>query len=299
LTFSTLVFLSLTWIGSSCSKSTLNPPDFEGNTAHPVKPRFPDSLSSQYGFPIPAEADVFTIGDMLVIELPAGFEYLGINSSNLPMRIARLGVRCICEQGSGGCSPSKTTEPDGTKSYQCIMDSGCSDCKKKETSIASDYSEIDSVVVLGLLNHEAGFTFLTHLPNPSDSGEPSSVYSSIRNAEIIHGNAFSELLETDEFNEFLEGIEEWASTPGFPEAEKVKYMFNMLGNLCTVELPEGVEFQVGDTTYIPLIFGGPTKDVTCVCHEGTGCQYKKKNIPLVVKIEYCEAGNCKDCEVKD
>lgn len=58
---------------------------------------------------------------------------------------------------------------------------------------------------------------------------------------------------------------------------------------------KGFEIEIGDKVYKPITFGGnpsaPTNSVSCLCHEGKGCKYVKKQIHFGPKFEFCEAKN--------
>ena len=255
-----------------------------------------DKLCST-GHVIPEGSNTYIKDGELIIELPQGYEYVGYTDSGILISTGVLGVRCKCTKGSD-CTPAKHTE--GKKiEYNCIMGEKCKSCDKIETSKSAKYPDVEFEVA-GLVNYNVGVTFITdEIVNQNDS----FVLNSFVNMTAIHGNVFEEIFDLPEFNTSTEGFSTWFQDDNYESSESYdRYYFNIFGNICVATMPKGYEIQYNGVTYRPLIYGGdgvPPAKVDCICHEGKSCEYKKQRIPFKGTFEWCDAEDCKDCELRD
>lgn len=292
------------FVGYSCEKREVNASEILLN-----KIEHRSESNSIIGHIIPSGSNTYYDNTgRLIIELPSGYEYIGLDEQGLTIGGGTVGVSCNCTTGSG-CTANKVTDSNGKVTYTCIIQENCSVCTKSETLISAGGSEL-SIEVVGLVNYNLGATFITDLDQytlDTLNDNTNNINQSFVNISSIHGNVFEEIFELLEFEIFSNSISNWFPENPDPSIIYKKYYFNIFGNLCVTTMPEGFEIQVNDIVITPtqyLSTGGGTEvnDVTCSCNsEGGGtCKYTKKKIPFGSTYEFCSPeGECTGCDLKD
>lgn len=279
---------------SDVDQKELNPENYS------VSDRSLNESSEIMGIEIPPNSNVYYVDSQMIIELPAGYEYVGTTTNGQVIGTGVVGVRCECTDGYG-CTPNKTTDKNGRVEYTCIMQTNCSACTKEETrNINGDREKIE---VVGLVNYNVGIGFLTDIDFDAPSSPLFDVSQYFTHVDDVRSQAFEQLFELEKFSYWANEREDFY-TPSTVHSENEKVWFNIFGNLVVTTVKKGFEIQVGDVTYRPLAVGenpGAVDDgkVTCYCHSGTGCEYFKRKVPFGSTYEFCEAKNCTDCELRD
>jgi len=259
--------------------------------------------NGQKGIPFPEGSTVQkTNVDNFTISLPNGYFYVvkDINSSKSlspqTQLLSALSVTCSCTKGSG-CSPVKYEDD-----YYCVMNSGCQTCSMSTTK--PSISNGSEVVLLGLVNKNVGITLISDQELPKyKKGDLINHENFIKNKEVIHGNAFTELFELSEVKKYFAKLgQDYKENMIKPNS----YAFlNVYGNLMLVPyLSNSVNFEINDVTYEAKSFQAATLElaaakISCICSKGSGCTKKKYSIPFVGTAYYCDAGNCIKCTLND
>ncbi|MDX2306526.1 MAG: hypothetical protein NW226_27195 [Microscillaceae bacterium] len=256
--------------------------------------------SGQEGIPYPEGSSLRMSDGDFEIRLPKGYFFVlqkvksdGETFTNLLFNPS-LGVTCTCSKGSG-CSPVKY---DGQ--YYCVMNSGCTTCTMSTTTPDGvDKSSVSEVLVRGLINKNAGITFISDAKIPAHkNGDLVNLEKLIRHKEVIHGNAFEELFEIAEVKTYFDNITKLYKEKAL-KPNKYAYM-NIYGNLALIPYYlEAHIIEVDGVKYSAKSLKFDSSEVSCSCSKGNGCIKKSVWIPGLGTAHYCEAGSCTSCTLKD
>lgn len=207
------------------------------------------------------------------------------------MRAAGGDITCTCTEGSGGCSPFCGSGPGGTV-CGCALDANCTTCIAEQSQGMHTGSGDPPVLFeeTAIIDLKAGVSFVVTEEERLGLRCASSVL--FDDPEILA--AVQQYMEMHQMHK-VEEARAAKSRADLPDPY-IMAPLNVYGNMVWVPVEKGTSISVALSEVVWNAQKGIIGESSCTCDSGGGgCTYKKRGVPGIGWVEWCEAENCSVC----